>query len=236
MMPEILRKFIQRKEWPTMDKKDVFELIDHTILKSTASSKEILLGCDQLIQYGFASICVHPCNVILCYDYLAGRGKIATVAGFPFGTNTSSAKAFEAAEAVKNGADEIDMVINAAALKEGKYQYCVDDIKGVVESAAGHIVKVIIETSLLTDDEKKRACELIMKAGAHFVKTSTGYQGGGATIEDVRLLRSAAGESFGVKASGGIRTLEQCEELIAAGATRIGTGAAVKIALADTAE
>ncbi|HEY8363456.1 MAG TPA: deoxyribose-phosphate aldolase [Tissierellaceae bacterium] len=210
---------------------EVLSLIDHTLLKPDATSSMIESLCREAIENNFYAVCVNPCFVKFAKDLLKGSNvKVATVIGFPLGANTKEVKAFETEDAIKNGADEVDMVINIGALKNKDYDLVKEDIKSVVEAAKGKIVKVIIETCLLTDDEKKKACELALEAGAHFVKTSTGFSSGGATVEDVKLMKSVVGDKMGIKASGGIRDLETARKMIEAGATRLGTSSGVKIA------
>lgn len=210
---------------------EVLNLIDHTLLKPDATSSMIESLCREAIENNFYAVCVNPCFVKFAKDLLKGSNvKVATVIGFPLGANTKEVKAFETEDAIKNGADEVDMVINIGALKNKDYDLVKEDIKSVVEAAKGKIVKVIIETCLLTDDEKKKACELALEAGAHFVKTSTGFSSGGATVEDVKLMKSVVGDKMGIKASGGIRDLETARKMIEAGATRLGTSSGVKIA------
>lgn len=200
-------------------------MIDHTMLKADASKNTIIRYCEEAKQYGFASVCVNTAFVPLVAEQLKGsQVKTCCVVGFPLGAMLTSAKAFEAAEAVKVGAQEVDMVINISALKDHDDKQVEDDIRAVVEASKGAIVKVIIETCLLTDEEKVRACELSVKAGADFVKTSTGFSTGGATVEDVALMRKTVGERAQVKASGGIRTPEMARALVEAGADRIGAG------------
>lgn len=210
---------------------EVLNLIDHTLLKPDATSSMIESLCREAIENNFYAVCVNPCFVKFAKDLLKGSNvKVATVIGFPLGANTKEVKAFETEDAIKNGADEVDMVINIGALKNKDYDLVKEDIKSVVEAAKGKIVKVIIETCLLTDDEKKKACELALEAGAHFVKTSTGFSSGGATVEDVKLMKLVVGDKMGIKASGGIRDLETARKMIEAGATRLGTSSGVKIA------
>ena len=202
--------------------------IDHTLLKPTATKADILRLCEEAKQYHFASVCVNPCWVSLCADVLKGSGvKVCTVIGFPLGANTSEIKAQEAALAIKQGADEVDMVINIGALKEGNTDYVYQDILAVRKASEGKILKVIIETSYLTDEEKKTVCQLCAKAGADFVKTSTGFSSAGATAEDVKLMKEASG--IKVKASGGVRTKEDALKMIEAGASRLGASAGIKI-------
>lgn len=204
--------------------------IDHTLLKPSATDAEIRDICKQAREFGFASVCVNPCHVALSARELAGsQVMVCTVIGFPLGSTTTQTKVFETREACANGAHEIDMVINIGKLKAGDFQYVAGDIRGVVEAAQGRTVKVIIETSMLTNDEKVAACILSKSAGAHFVKTSTGFGGGGATPEDIALMRKTVGEELGVKASGGVRDCEGAEKLIAAGASRLGASASVAI-------
>jgi len=210
--------------------KEIASLIDHTLLKANATEEEIIKLCEEAKEYGFASVCVNPVYVSLCKQLLKGTNiKVCTVVGFPLGATTSNVKAFEAKEAIANGADEIDMVINIGALKSGNYQLVLDDIKAVREATRGKILKVIIETAYLTKEEKIKACELAKQAEADFVKTSTGFAPTGATVEDVALMKSVVGPKIGVKASGGIRTLEDALKMVKAGATRIGTSASVSI-------
>lgn len=210
---------------------DISKTIDHTLLKPDASKASIRKLCDEAAQYGFMAVCVNPSHIVLCKELLKGTEvKVATVVGFPLGANTTETKVFETRDSVLKGADEIDMVINIGALKEGDYKLVEDDIKAVVDACKGQaIVKVIIETCLLTDDEKRKACELSMSAGAHFVKTSTGFSTGGATFEDVTLMKAVVGDKLEVKASGGVRDRETAFRMIEAGATRIGTSSGIKI-------
>lgn len=206
--------------------------IDHTLLKPETTKDQIKTLCLEAKQYKFAAVCINPYWVSYCYSLLQDTEvKIATVVGFPLGANTKEVKAFETKQAIENGANEIDMVINIGALKGQEYDIVQEDIKAVVNAAGGKaITKVIIETSLLTDSEKKKACELAKAQGADFVKTSTGFSGGGATVEDVKLMREIVGEKMGVKASGGVRSKEDAEAMIKAGATRIGASSGVQIA------
>ena len=207
------------------------KLIDHTLLKSDASAEQIKKICAEARQYGFMSVCVNPARVELVHKELEGSGvKTCCVIGFPLGATLSSVKAFEAQEAIKLGAEEVDMVINIGAVKDGNWELVESDICAVVEAASGKaLVKVIIETCLLTDEEKIKACECAMRAKADFVKTSTGFSAAGATEHDVKLMRNVVGDSMGVKASGGVRTPEDAEKFIAAGASRLGTSNGVKL-------
>jgi deoxyribose-phosphate aldolase len=206
-------------------------LIDHTMLKPDAAREEIEALCREALQFCFASVCVNPNWVPLAAAVLRGSGvKVCTVIGFPFGAHLPDVKAYEARRAVEQGADEVDMVINIGALKSKDYALVEQDIRGVVQSVGKQtVVKVILETALLTRDEKIMGCSLAKAAGADFVKTSTGFGGGGATVEDVRLMRETVGPDVGVKASGGIRTPEDAQKMVEAGATRIGASASVKI-------
>ncbi|MCM3512559.1 deoxyribose-phosphate aldolase [Carnobacterium inhibens] len=199
--------------------------IDHTLLKPEATEAQIKTLCEEAAKYDFMSVCVNPTWVKKAAELLAGTDvKVCTVIGFPLGANTSEVKAYEAEDAIKNGATEVDMVINIGALKGGNDTLVQSDIESVVAVSKGKALsKVIIETSLLTDDEKVRACELAKKAGADFVKTSTGFSTGGATLEDIKLMRATVGPEMGVKASGGVRTTEDAHQFIEAGATRLGS-------------
>ncbi|MBS6524464.1 deoxyribose-phosphate aldolase [Aedoeadaptatus acetigenes] len=204
--------------------------IDHTILNPDATKDEVIKVIDEAKAYDFASVCLEPCWVTLAAERLADSDvKVCTVIGFPLGANTKTVKAFEAKEAVENGADEVDMVLNIGALKSGEYDLVLEDMKAVREAAKDAVVKVILETCLLTDEEKKKACALAKEAGMDFVKTSTGFSTAGATTEDVKLMREAVGDAMGVKASGGIRDRETAEAMIAAGASRIGASKSIAI-------
>ncbi|WCF09176.1 deoxyribose-phosphate aldolase [Paenibacillus thiaminolyticus] len=209
----------------------IAQMIDHTLLRADAVKDEITKLTEEAARYQFASVCVNPAWVAYCAEQLAGTPvKVCTVIGFPLGASTTAVKAYETADAIANGADEIDMVINVGQLKAGNDDEVERDIAAVVTAAAGKaLVKVIIETCLLTEEEKVRACELAVKAGADFVKTSTGFSTGGATREDVALMRRTVGERAGVKASGGVRSLEDVNSMIEAGATRIGASSGVSI-------
>jgi deoxyribose-phosphate aldolase len=203
---------------------DYAKYMDHTILKPEAVRETVARFCDEARRYRFAAVCVNPCWIAFARERLQGSGvKVATVIGFPLGAGTSAAKAFEARDAVAAGADELDMVINIGALKDGDDDLVARDVAGVVQAAGGRPVKVIIETSALTDEEKERACRLAAGVGAAFVKTSTGFGKGGATSEDVALMKRVVGPGVQVKASTGVKTREDADRLIAAGATRLGT-------------
>ncbi|WP_159543965.1 deoxyribose-phosphate aldolase [Streptococcus halichoeri] len=215
---------------------EINQYIDHTLLKADSVKAQI----DQLIaeakDYHFASVCINPTWVAYAAKALKDSDvKVCTVVGFPLGATSSATKAFETQTALADGADEIDMVINIGALKDGDNQAVEKDIRGVVKASGDKLVKVIIETCLLTDEEKVRACQLAVKAGADFVKTSTGFSTGGATLADVKLMRETVGPDFGVKASGGARSFEDAKAFIEAGATRIGTSAGVAIMKGDIA-
>jgi deoxyribose-phosphate aldolase len=212
--------------------REVARFIDHTLLKPDASRNEILKVCEEGVRYGFASVCINPIWVREAACALRGSGvKVCTVIGFPLGANSPDTKAYEARRSIFDGATELDMVINVGALKSGDHDLVSRDIRGVVEVAhdVGYICKVIIETALLTDEEKVSACLIAKEAGADFVKTSTGFSKGGATAADVALMRRAVGGQMGVKASGGVRDLKQAQEMIRAGATRIGASVGVQI-------
>ncbi|MDK2783652.1 MAG: deoxyribose-phosphate aldolase [Thermococcaceae archaeon] len=211
---------------------DIAKYIDHTNLKPYATKEDIIKLCEEAKKYGFYAVCVNPYRVKLAKEQLEGTDiKVASVIGFPLGATPTEVKVFEAKKALEDGADELDMVINIGALKDKDYEYVKNDIAEVVKVAheKGAVVKVIIETCYLTDEEKEIACKLAMEAGADFVKTSTGFGTGGATVEDVRLMRRIVGDKLGVKAAGGIRTYEQALAMIEAGANRIGTSSGVKI-------
>ena len=211
---------------------NIVKLIDHTLLKADATKAEIVKLVEEAKEYLFASVCVNPTWVKIASEMLADTPevKVCTVIGFPLGATTSETKAFETKNAIENGANEIDMVINVAALKDKQDDLVERDIRAVVEAAKGNaLVKVIIETCLLTTEEKIRASEISIKAGADYVKTSTGFSTGGATVEDIRLMRETVGPEIGVKASGGVRSREDALAMIEAGATRIGASSGVSI-------
>lgn len=218
---------------------ELAKMIDHTLLKPDATSAQIAELCAEARQYGFASVCVNPTHIRVCAELLKDASpKVCTVIGFPLGASASVVKSYETDAAIQDGADEIDMVINIGALKDGNDERVLDDITGVVETAhaEGKIVKVIIETVLLTDAEKEKACLLAKEAGADFVKTSTGFAGGGATVEDIVLMRRVVGAEMGVKASGGVRSYADAVALVAAGATRLGASAGIKIMQGQVSE
>lgn len=209
---------------------NVAKYIDHTLLKPDSTREQIDKILEEAKKYQFKSVCINPTHVSYASQQLLDTDVlVCTVIGFPLGATTTDVKVFETENAIKNGASEIDMVINIGALKDQRYDEVKKDIEGVIAAANGKTVKVIIETVLLTDEEKVKACELAEKAGATFVKTSTGFAGGGATPEDVKLMKDTVGNRLEVKASGGVRSLEDFEKMIEAGATRIGASAGVQI-------
>lgn len=208
----------------------VNKLIDHTLLKPEATTDQVLVLCQEAKEYDFMSVCVNPHYVETCADALKGTDvAVCTVVGFPLGMNTTETKVFETKKAIDDGATEIDMVINVGALKEGNYDYVREEIRTLKEATGDLILKVIIETCLLNKDEIRIVSKLAVEAGADFVKTSTGFSTGGATVEDVRIMRETVGPNVGVKASGGVRSLEDLEAMVEAGATRIGASSGVAI-------
>ncbi|GIN85434.1 deoxyribose-phosphate aldolase [Heyndrickxia sporothermodurans] len=211
--------------------KNIAKMIDHTLLKPEATKQQIQSLCEEAKEFSFASVCVNPTWVSFASEMLKGSDvKVCTVIGFPLGATTPETKAFETKNAIENGAEEVDMVINIGALKSGDYDLFERDILAVTEAAKGKaLTKVIIETCLLTDEEKVSACEIAVKAGADYVKTSTGFSTGGATVQDIELMRKTVGPNIGVKASGGVRSPEDAQNMIQAGATRIGASSGVKI-------
>ena len=209
---------------------ELAKYIDHTYLKPDVQKKDIDKILKEAKQYHFASVCISPIWVAYAHKELEGSGvHVVTVIGFPEGATPTAVKVFETKQAIADGADEVDMVIPIGMLKDGQYNYVKEDIRSVVKAAGGKMTKVIIETCLLTDDEKVKACEIAKAAGADFVKTSTGFSRGGATLEDVKLMRKAVGADMGVKASGGVANKAEAEAMIVAGATRIGTSHGVEI-------
>lgn len=215
---------------------EIARKIDHTLLKPDATPDEIKVLCDEARKYHFASVCVNPGHVKLCSSLLKGTDvKVCTVIGFPLGATTTEVKRFEAEQAIQNGATEIDMVINVGQLKQKNYEYVFNDVQQVVLTTKKDrvLIKVILETALLTDEEKVKACLICKNAGANFVKTSTGFSKGGATVGDIALMKYTVGSTLGVKASGGIRSKEDAEAMIASGADRIGASASVKIVLGE---
>lgn len=222
-----------------MTARELAKSIDHTLLKPVASKDDVIKLCQEAKEYGFASVCINPSFVPQAAEQLKGSDVlVCTVIGFPLGCTTTAAKVAETVDAVQKGAKEVDMVINIGALKDGRTEFVLDDIKAVVEAAQSvdseAITKVIIETCYLTREEKILACELAKKAGAHFVKTSTGFGSGGATVEDIALMRETVGPKMGVKASGGIRNAQNALAMLEAGASRIGASAGIAIVQALT--
>jgi deoxyribose-phosphate aldolase len=211
--------------------KEIAKMIDHTLLKAETTKAQVEKLCLEAKEYDFASVCINPAWVKFSSEQLSGTDvKVCTVIGFPLGASTSETKAFETNNAIGNGATEVDMVINIGALKDGNDELVRKDIQAVVAAAKGKVLtKVIIETCLLTDEEKVRACELAVQAGADYVKTSTGFSTGGATVKDITLMRKTVGPDLGVKASGGVRSVEDAKNMIEAGATRIGASSGVQI-------
>ena len=211
--------------------------IDHTVLKADTPKAKVQQIIDEAIQYDFMSVCINPTWVSFAAEKLAATDvKVCTVIGFPLGANTSTVKAFEAAEAIKNGADEVDMVINISAAKDGDWDLVESDIQAVVDASKDVTTKVIIETSLLTDEEKVKACQAAVRAGSDFVKTSTGFSTAGATVADIALMRQTVGPDLGVKASGGVRSIADAQAMIEAGATRLGTSNGVDIMKGNVAD
>ena len=212
-----------------MDIKRILAACDHTLLSQDATEKDILNLCDDAIKYRTASVCIPPCYVKTAKDYVGEKMKICTVIGFPLGYQKTSLKVMETKEAVRDGADEIDMVINVGYLKDKRYDSVLEEIKAVRSECEGKILKVIIETCLLSDEEKKIMCQTVGKAGADFIKTSTGFSHGGATVEDIKLFRENVPDGLRIKAAGGIKTLLDAEEFLNLGADRLGTSRIVKI-------
>lgn len=212
-----------------MDTKKILSMVDHTLLLQTSTWEEIRALCDDAIHYGTASVCIPPCFVQQAKEYVGNQMKICTVIGFPNGNHTTATKVFETIDAINNGADEIDMVINVGMLKAKKYDYVLNEIREIKDACGDKILKVIIETCLLTDEEKIRMCEIVTESGADFIKTSTGFSTGGATFDDIALFAEHVGEKVKIKAAGGISSMEDAEKFIALGASRLGTSRIVKI-------
>ena len=204
-------------------------MVDHTLLLQTSTWEEIRALCDDAIHYGTASVCIPPCFVQQAKEYVGNQMKICTVIGFPNGNHTTATKVFETIDAINNGADEIDMVINVGMLKAKNYDYVLNEIREIKDACGDKILKVIIETCLLTDEEKIRMCEIVTESGADFIKTSTGFSTGGATFDDIALFAEHVGEKVKIKAAGGISSMEDAEKFIALGASRLGTSRIVKI-------
>ena len=212
-----------------MEIKEILSYVDHTLLSQTATWEEIRAICDDGIRYGCASVCIPPSYVKEASEYSDGRIKICTVIGFPNGYNTTKVKCFEAFDAVENGADEIDMVINIGMLKDKKYDELLYEISEVKKACKGKLLKVIIETCLLTEEEKVKMCEIVSKSGADFIKTSTGFSTGGATREDIKLFSENVERHLKIKAAGGISSIKDAEDMLSLGAERLGTSRIVKI-------
>ena len=214
-----------------MEISEILRKCDHTLLRQDATVAEIRQLCDEAIRYNCASVCIPPCHVAGAKRYVGAKMAVCTVIGFPNGYNTTKIKVQEARDAIANGASEIDMVINLAMVKDGCWDDVLREIVAVRDATEGYILKVIIETCLLTEDEKKKLCELVSSSGADYIKTSTGFSTGGATREDVQLLRACCGPHVKVKAAGGIKTIQDAEDMIALGADRLGTSRIVKLAI-----
>lgn len=206
-----------------MNKQEILSKVDHTLLKQTATWDEIRVICDEGMEHGTASVCIPPCFVKQAAEYVQGKVAVCTVIGFPNGNMTTATKVFETEDAVRNSADEIDMVINIGDVKAGAYDKVLGEIRAVKEACGGKLLKVIIETCLLTDEEKIKMCEVVTASGAEYIKTSTGFSTGGATFADVKLMRKFVGAEVKVKAAGGISSVEDAEKFIALGADRLGT-------------
>ena len=216
-----------------MELREILSRCDHTLLRVDATAAEIRALCDQGMRYGCASVCIPPCHVAGAKKYVGDRLRICTVIGFPNGYNTPAVKAFEAAEAIRNGADEVDMVVNLAMVKDGCWDDVAADIRAVREASRGCILKVIIECCLLTEEEKIKMCDIVPEAGADFIKTSTGFSTAGATFHDIELFARCVRGRCKIKAAGGISTVEDMEKFLDLGADRLGTSRAVKLLTAE---
>lgn len=212
-----------------MEKREILKRLDHTLLKQTATWEQIRTLCEEGMEYKAASVCIPPCYVKKAKDYVKERLKICTVIGFPNGNMTTAAKVFETEDAVKNGADEIDMVINLGMVKEQNYEGVLAEIQEIKKACHGKLLKVIIETCLLTEEEKMKLCQVVSKSGADYIKTSTGFSTGGATFGDVELMRKHVEKGIKVKAAGGIASVEDAEKFIALGADRLGTSRLISL-------
>lgn len=212
-----------------MEQKDILKIVDHTLLLQTSTWEEIKVICDDAIKFGTASVCIPPCYVKQASDYMGDKMTVCTVIGFPNGNCTTATKVFETKDAIENGAKEIDMVINVGQLKAKNYDYVLNEIKEIKAVCQDKILKVIIETCLLTDEEKIKMCEIVTESGADFIKTSTGFSTAGATFDDVELFAKHVGENVRIKAAGGISSLGDAEKFMELGATRLGTSRIVKI-------
>ena len=218
-----------------MEDKDVFAYVDHTLLLPQSTWQDIRQLCDDAVAFGTASVCIPPCHVRQAKEYLDGKMPVCTVIGFPNGYNSTASKVFEAQDALRNGADELDMVINIGALKSGARGYVLDEIRAVKGACGTHILKVIVESCLLTEEEKLAVCRIVTESGADFIKTSTGFSTGGATFADVELFAAQVGRDVRVKAAGGIASFEDAKKFIALGASRLGTSRIVKLAKQEQA-
>jgi len=212
-----------------MDKKDILSRVDHTLLKQTATWEQIEKLCREGLEYAAASVCIPPCYVKQAKDFVGDKLAVCTVIGFPNGNMTTAVKVFETEDAVKNGADEIDMVINIGLVKAGHYDQVLDEIRQIKAACGGRCLKVIIETCLLTEEEKKEMCRVVTESCADFIKTSTGFATAGATLEDIRLFRENIGQDVKMKAAGGVKTVADMEAFLEAGCDRIGTSSAIKL-------
>lgn len=213
-----------------MDKEDIFKSVDHTLLKQSSTWNDIKMICDDAIKFGTASVCIPPSFVKQAKEYVSDKVKVCTVIGFPNGYNTTKVKVFETVDAIENGADEIDMVINIGMLKDKKYEEILLEINQIKEACNGKLLKVIIETCLLTEEEKIKMCQIVSNSNADYIKTSTGFSTAGATIDDIKLFKANMKAGKGIKAAGGISSFEDAESFINEGATRLGTSRLVKIA------
>ena len=218
-----------------MGKQELLNMVDHTLLAQTAVWEEIKKICDDAVAFQTASVCIPPSYVKQAKEYLGEKMRVCTVIGFPNGYNTTAVKVFETADAVQNGADEIDMVINLGWVKDGKYDLVLDEIKKIKEACGGKLLKVIIETCLLTEEEKIRMCQVVTESGAEYIKTSTGFSTTGATKEDVELFSKYVGKDVKIKAAGGISSFDDAEDFVKLGAQRLGTSRLVKLAKQDIA-
>ena len=216
-----------------MERDGILAMVDHTLLKQTAVWDDIQKLCDQAVEYGAASVCIPPCYVKRAAEYLGGRTAVCTVIGFPNGNMTTASKVFETRDALENGADEIDMVINIGMLKAGETDYVLNEIREIKEACGEKVLKVIIETCLLTEKEKIVMCDLVSRSGADFIKTSTGFSAAGATFADVELFAKHVREGVRIKAAGGISSFEDAEEFIRLGASRLGTSRLIRIAMEE---
>lgn len=216
--------------------KDILSICDHTLLLQTSTWEEIRGICDDAMKYHTASVCIPPCYVKQAKEYMQGKIPVCTVIGFPNGNHTTACKVFETKDAIKNGADEIDMVINVGMLKAKEYDYVLDEIRQIKEACQGKLLKVIIETCLLTDEEKIKMCEIVTRSGADYIKTSTGFSTAGATFADVELFAKHVGDGVQIKAAGGIGSLADAEKFMELGASRLGTSRIVKIVKAEESD